>query len=88
MEITFENVTLNGKVTTKPVYEDLKRYLICTLFSDKYSTINNVLLDKETKEILDILKALGANITIKEYAVIVLYLLFQFTFIFPSFLIR
>lgn len=67
MEITFENVTLNGKVTTKPVYEDLKRYLICTLFSDKYSTINNVLLDKETKEILDILKALGANITIKEY---------------------
>ena len=67
MEITLDNRILNGKVTAKPVLEDLKRYLICSLFTSETSIINNVLFDKETKEILDILSLLGARITVDEY---------------------
>ncbi|RGD73502.1 3-phosphoshikimate 1-carboxyvinyltransferase [Anaerofustis stercorihominis] len=67
MEITLDSRILNGKVTAKPVLEDLKRYLICSLFTNETSIINNVLLDKETKEILDILSLLGARITVDEF---------------------
>lgn len=67
MDITFENKTLNGKISAKPVYEDLKRYLICSLFINETSTIKNVLLNKETKDLLNILSKLGATITVDEY---------------------
>lgn len=67
MELNLDNRVLSGKIIPKPVHEDLVRYLVCAGMSGKQTTIDNVLMNSETRRLVDFFSSLGAEIDVIPY---------------------